>query len=457
VTVTLGLDVGGTKVAAGLVDVTGEVLHRACAPTGVHGARDPGFAVSLPLARRLLDLAARQGIVVHGVGLGVPEYVSPDGRVTSAEVLGWDAQPGPAFAALGLPVTVGSDVRCGALAEARYGAGRGAGSLLYVSAGTGLSSALVLDGVPWPGRRGEAIALGELAVSPAVAPGETGSVEAFAAGAGILRRYRAAGGADLDGPGIDRAATDGDPLAGRVVDSSARATAHALHAAVALLDPERVVLGGGLGTSRGRWAQVLRECYADLTSRRPGAPALVRSALGADAGIVGAALAGTVTVPRTGTARPREQVAIRRARPEEAGAMREVARAAYTPYVSRIGREPAPMTADYDAAVDAGHAWVADLGGWVVGILVAIPQPDHLLVENVAVLPDRQGTGLGGRLLQLAEELGRTAALPELRLYTNEAMTENLDYYLRRGYRETGRAVEHGYRRVHFRKDLPPA
>ena len=316
-TVTLGLDVGGTKVAGGLVDATGEVLHRLSAPTERDGLRDPGFAVSLPLARRLLDLAAAKGLLVHGIGLGVPEYVAAGGRVTSAEVMGWDAQPAAAFGALGLPVTVQSDVRCGALAEARHGAGRGAGSFLYVSVGTGISSTFVLDGVPWPGARGEAIALGELPVSATLAPGGPPTLEPFASGAAILHRYLAAaerapadpdptaGEPDdepvdrplarpidrpVDGPGIDRAATQGDPLAVRVIDSSAQALAAALHSAVALLDPERVVLGGSLGTSNGRWAHALRDGYAALTARRPGAPALVPAALGPDAGIIGAAL-----------------------------------------------------------------------------------------------------------------------------------------------------------------------
>jgi GNAT superfamily N-acetyltransferase len=77
--------------------------------------------------------------------------------------------------------------------------------------------------------------------------------------------------------------------------------------------------------------------------------------------------------------------------------MRELARAAYQHYVPRIGREPMPMTADYDAAVAGGHAWVAEEGGRIVALLVLEPAADHLLIENLAVDPDRQGSGLGGR------------------------------------------------------------
>ena len=145
---------------------------------------------------------------------------------------------------------------------------------------------------------------------------------------------------------------------------------------------------------------------------------------------------------------------VRRADPGDVDAMRELAREAYRPYVERIGREPAPMTADYGRAVDAGRAWVAQRGDHLVGLLVVEPTDDHLLLENVAVLPRAQRLGVGSRLLQLAEEQARERGLSEVRLYTNEAMTENLAYYSRRGYRETHRATQDGFRRVFFVKEL---
>jgi len=135
--------------------------------------------------------------------------------------------------------------------------------------------------------------------------------------------------------------------------------------------------------------------------------------------------------------------------------MREVVQAAYGMYVDRIGREPAPMTADYARIAGSGQAWVAEQGGCIVGVLVLEPAEDHLLVENVAVAPPAQGLGVGGRLLRLAEEQARAHGLGEVRLYTNEAMTENLAYYPRRGYRETHRATDNGFRRVFFTKMVP--
>lgn len=153
-----------------------------------------------------------------------------------------------------------------------------------------------------------------------------------------------------------------------------------------------------------------------------------------------------------------ENVTIRQARPPDAEAMRQVARLAYGRYVSRIGREPAPMTCDYAAiiATGCGWAWVAEEARGIVGLLVLVPFDDHLLLENVAILPDRQGAGLGARLLHVAEDQARAAELPEIRLYTNEAMTENLTYYPRHGYHQTHHAVQDGYRRVFFTKTITP-
>ncbi len=105
-------------------------------------------------------------------------------------------------------------------------------------------------------------------------------------------------------------------------------------------------------------------------------------------------------------------------------------------------------------AVRGGLAWAAVRDGEVVGLLVLAVKPDHLLLENVAVLPSAQGCGIGARLLALAEDQARELGRDEIRLYTNEAMTENLVYYPKHGYAETHRAEQDGFRRVFFRKRL---
>jgi ribosomal protein S18 acetylase RimI-like enzyme len=134
--------------------------------------------------------------------------------------------------------------------------------------------------------------------------------------------------------------------------------------------------------------------------------------------------------------------------------MRELVGASYRKYVPRIGREPVPMTADYDEIARSGRAWIAEERGRVVGLLVLEPAEDHLLVENLAVAPGYQNLGVGSRLLRFAEEQARARGLPELRLYTHVAMTENRAYYPRRGFRETHRSGEGGFQRVFFAKRL---
>jgi ribosomal protein S18 acetylase RimI-like enzyme len=147
-------------------------------------------------------------------------------------------------------------------------------------------------------------------------------------------------------------------------------------------------------------------------------------------------------------------VSVRRATPADVPALYVVANEAYLLYVPRIGRMPAPMTADYSAAVQSGQAWVAEVDGQVLGLLVLVVCQGYLLIENIAVLPSAQRRGIGGRLLMLAEDEARANGLGEIRLYTNEGMTENLAYYPRHGYRETRRAEEQGFRRVFFSKTL---
>jgi ribosomal protein S18 acetylase RimI-like enzyme len=147
-------------------------------------------------------------------------------------------------------------------------------------------------------------------------------------------------------------------------------------------------------------------------------------------------------------------VILRPAADEDVAVLRVIATAAYEGYVPRIGRAPAPMTADYAQAVRSGHGWVATDHGEVVGFVILIPEPGYLLLEKVAVLPAAQGRGIGARLLALAEDQAHCLGLGEVQLYTNEAMTENLAYYPRHGYIETGRAEQDGFRRVFFRKRL---
>jgi len=112
------------------------------------------------------------------------------------------------------------------------------------------------------------------------------------------------------------------------------------------------------------------------------------------------------------------------------------------------------MLDDYAAYVLAHAEWVAEDDTGVVGLIVLLPQADHLLLDNVAVDPRRHGQGVGSVLLQFAEDEASRLGLSEMRLYTNEKMTENLAMYPRLGWKETGRGVQSGHNRVFFSKKV---
>lgn len=285
-TVTAGIDAGGTKVAGALVADDGRVVARVRRSSLVDGRRDPGLRVTRAVARLLVARAERLGLAIDGFGAGFPEYVAPDGRLTSHEVLGWRRQPAAVLAPFG-PVTVGSDVRCAALAEARLGAGRGHRSAAYLTLGTGIAWALAIDGQVWAGERGEAIALGELPVADR--PGER--LEPYASGEGIRRRYEAVTGIAVTGAReVVGLAAAGDPVALAVVTTAGAAAGAAAATLVALLDPAVVIVGGGLAGAGGAWRRAFTDAYRDGTRRRRAAPPVRRAALGRDAGTVGAAL-----------------------------------------------------------------------------------------------------------------------------------------------------------------------
>ncbi|MDZ5662721.1 GNAT family N-acetyltransferase [Nocardioides sp. S-58] len=146
---------------------------------------------------------------------------------------------------------------------------------------------------------------------------------------------------------------------------------------------------------------------------------------------------------------------LRRATAADVPALQQIAEAAYSPYVARMGGlRPGPMETDYAGAVEGSEAWVATVDGEVVGFLILVPEPDTMLLENVAVPPDHHGRGHGRRLLDLAESRALAHGLHRIRLYTHETMLENQRLYTRLGYTETHRTTEHGFTRVFYEKPL---
>ena len=148
-------------------------------------------------------------------------------------------------------------------------------------------------------------------------------------------------------------------------------------------------------------------------------------------------------------------VTARRATAGDAPAVTSVVLAAFEVYVELLGgAQPWPMTLDYAEVIADGQTWLAEDAGEVVGVLVLEDRSDHLLLEVLAVAPGQQGSGVGHRLMVLADEQAVDRGFDEVRLFTNARMTENLVYYPRQGYVETHRDEVNGFHRVFFAKRL---
>lgn len=134
--------------------------------------------------------------------------------------------------------------------------------------------------------------------------------------------------------------------------------------------------------------------------------------------------------------------------------MRAVARAAYARYIPRIGRAPAPMTADFLGHVTRNEAHVLESDGAIAGFIISVAQDGHWFVENVAVSPAHQGLGAGRRLMDFAEDRARENGCAYVTLYTNVRMTENRAFYAKLGFKRTHFTREQGFRRVYLAKEV---
>ncbi len=294
----IGVDVGGTKVAAGVVDLAhGSVGERTEIPTGAdRGGRD----VLDDVVELVAALTTEDGFP-DAIGVAVCELVTPEGAITSAQTIDWrDLDVAGAFAEVGRAV-VASDVRSAAAAEARFGAGRAWDPFLYLSVGTGVSSTLVRSGEPYAGSHGSALVAASgtfAAVCPHCGQDIELIPEDIASGLGIASRYRAASGRSVDGAeDVMRAAASGDEIAGRIVDEGGAMLGTIASWLVDVLDPAAIVLGGGLGLAPGRYRErFLEGLRAHVWPATSANLPVVEAELGADAAIVGAAMAaGRIT------------------------------------------------------------------------------------------------------------------------------------------------------------------
>jgi glucokinase len=311
----IGLDIGGTKTAGGLVLLpVGQVLARRVIATRPHRDGHEVLQDTLDLAADLIREANSLGHVVDGIGAGVAELVDANGEITSAACLPWRGVPLRQRLAQLAPAVVDADVRAAALGEAHYGAGRRYDCFVFLTVGTGISHCLVQNGEPYAGAHGNALVLASGPTShacPHCGQRFSAVLEDYASGPAIARRYAgvrgggafSCGGGALAPPAsaprvtgedVTRAASAGDRDAIDIIESAGAALGVALGFLVNVLDPEAIVVGGGLGLSGGHYWQALVEStrahiWADASRDVP----IAMAELGADAGIIGAAAACT--------------------------------------------------------------------------------------------------------------------------------------------------------------------
>lgn len=286
----LGVDIGGTKIAAGIVDESGAVLARDFRPTpNLDGAE---------LLDAIVDMSA--GLIgqtdVIAVGVGAAGWVGRDGTVRFAPHLPWRDEPVGAKLSerLGLAVVVENDADAGGWAESRFGAARGVQNALFVAVGTGIGGALITCGDLYRGFNGQAGEIGhQIAVRDGLPCmcGSRGCWEQYASGRALTRRARESG-FDVDaGAPVMEAAHRGDQAAIDLFEEVGGWLGHGIASLVAVLDPEIVVVGGGVSAAGDLLLNPARAVFeASITggSHRH-CPAIVPASLGPDAALVGAA------------------------------------------------------------------------------------------------------------------------------------------------------------------------
>ena len=304
---SIGVDIGGTSVRAGVVDRYGTVLDTARAPTPASEG-----ALEDAIVSAVAGLAARHRVA--GVGLAVAGFVTTDRRsVMFAPHLAWrDAAVADRISArLGLPVVLEHDANAAVLAEYRFGAARGARVALLVAIGTGIGGGLLLNGELFRGAYGVAPELGHLSLVPGGRPcpcGKSGCWERYCSGTALsttavelLARYPGRSTVlsrevlvdkrGVTGRKVAAAARDGDPLAQRAMAELATWLGEGLALVADIYDPEIVVIAGGVSESAPLFLDDAREHYKKMITGAGYRPlARIRTAqLGDDAAMVGAA------------------------------------------------------------------------------------------------------------------------------------------------------------------------
>lgn len=299
----IGIDLGATKTAAGLVEFpSGKILEMETIPTLPKRGGEAVLADTVAITKKLKERAEVAGQKVAGIGLGIAELVNLRGEVTSEYSIHWRNVPARATLSQIAPTEFESDARAPALAEALFGAGKSYRNFVYVTVGSGISYCLVLEGVPYAGAHGHAIiaASGPLSLECENCGSMQSQVlEEFAAGIAMVTRYNQQTGSRFTtGQEVTQAAVNGDRTAEKIIRSSGEALGNTVGFLVNALDPEAVIVGGGLGLAGGLYWDTFvdstrRHIWSDVSKDLP----IRKAELGVHAGLIGAAATAWVRLP----------------------------------------------------------------------------------------------------------------------------------------------------------------
>ncbi|CAM3424713.1 ROK family protein [Paracidovorax anthurii] len=290
----IGIDVGGTKIEGILLDDHG----KECARTRCATAADEGYdAVVLRIAGVYRDLAKGLAQGEHTLGIGTPGSLSPaTGLLRNCNAVALNGHPlhHDLEQALGRGFALANDANCFALAETRLGAAAPYTDVLALVLGTGVGAGLVVGGELIQGRNGIGGEWGHMVLDPSGPQcycGRRGCVERYLSGPALERQYAQWSGAPLDAARIAQRARAGEKEASAVMDRFLDYFAQAVASAVALVDPQAIVIGGGLAGIDALYAQGVERLHALVFCDRYETPVL-RNRLGNSAGVVGAAMIG---------------------------------------------------------------------------------------------------------------------------------------------------------------------
>ncbi len=308
----IGVDVGGTKIAAGVVDEQGNVSRRAQMPTDTSSPENTLRSIAESVKQVLKDAGSDAGRI-SAIGLGIPGMVDPvKGTSLLAVNLGWRDVPVRDLLEreLGLPCYIENDVSAAALGESLYGAGKGQEYQLYLSLGTGIAARAIIHGQLYRGAHGMAGEVGHVVINPSgplCRCGAKGCLEALAAGPALaqaaqrelqsgktssLQRYQAA---DLRAEHVFEAAVNNDALALQILRVAGLQLAYGIYLLVLCYDPQLVIIGGGLASEQSPLLASIRAGIEHWKVKAPvfcamlDADAIRVAGLQRDAGIVGAA------------------------------------------------------------------------------------------------------------------------------------------------------------------------